>query len=232
MSLKKDDIVEVVEKDDNGWWLVKKDGAEGWAPNNYLEPVPPQAAASLPPPAPPRKTPPAPKIIPTSIVANASAKPISVFPGMKPANGTAAPWKQTPSRSDDLQENSRPSSVSTGKVPPPLSDKPKLPVPPVVGVKPSVTPKVGGKPPIPTAPRPTPAAPPRPGASVGKHPTAPGQVDLAAAVSSSFLVFIVHVLMTFVACETCPKIGRDLNRIFYFSNSIPISSRLIFFDFF
>ncbi|KAI0756363.1 P-loop containing nucleoside triphosphate hydrolase protein [Daedaleopsis nitida] len=42
MSLKKDDIVELVEKDNNGWWLVKKDGVEAWAPNNYLDLVPPK----------------------------------------------------------------------------------------------------------------------------------------------------------------------------------------------
>ena len=50
MSLKKDDIVELVEKDNNGWWLVKKDGVEAWAPNNYLELVPPKPKAAAPPP--------------------------------------------------------------------------------------------------------------------------------------------------------------------------------------
>ena len=51
MSLSKDDVVELVEKDDNGWWLVKKDGIEAWAPSNYLELVPPKPkAAPVPPP--------------------------------------------------------------------------------------------------------------------------------------------------------------------------------------
>ena len=58
MTLKKDDIVELVEKTDNGWWLVKMNGSEGWAPNNYLELVPPKPkarpAAAPPPPPPPR----------------------------------------------------------------------------------------------------------------------------------------------------------------------------------
>ncbi|KZT54789.1 myosin-1 [Calocera cornea HHB12733] len=37
MSMKKGDLVQVEEKDDNGWWLVKLNGKEGWAPSNYLE---------------------------------------------------------------------------------------------------------------------------------------------------------------------------------------------------
>ena len=56
MTLKKDDIVELVEKTDNGWWLVKMNGSEGWAPNNYLELVPPKPKArpaAAPPPPPP-----------------------------------------------------------------------------------------------------------------------------------------------------------------------------------
>ena len=174
MTLKKDDVVELIEKGDSGWWLVKKDGVEGWAPNNYLELVAPQQAVSSPPPAPPRKTPPAPKVTQTSVAADAYAKPVSVFPGMGPTNGSTTPWKRTPSTSDDTTT----SSASAANVPPPLANKPK-PGPPI-GVKPGVAPKVGGKPPIPTAPRPTPA-PPKVGGSI-KPPTAPGQVDLAAAV--------------------------------------------------
>jgi myosin-1 len=36
MVLVKDETVEVTQKDDNGWWLVKKNGVEGWAPSNYV----------------------------------------------------------------------------------------------------------------------------------------------------------------------------------------------------
>ena len=41
MSFRKGDVVEILEKDKNGWWLVKRkgDGVEGWAPGNYLEEV-------------------------------------------------------------------------------------------------------------------------------------------------------------------------------------------------
>ena len=73
--MKKDDIVELVEKDNNGWWLVKKDGAEGWAPNNYLELVPPKpkAAAAAPPPPPPPPPPRAPSA--TGAYTNGHADP-------------------------------------------------------------------------------------------------------------------------------------------------------------
>ena len=159
MSLKKDDIVELVEKDDNGWWLVKLDGAEGWAPNNYLELVP--QSAPPPPAAPPPRRAPVPKVDITPSTASATAKPVSVFPGMVPSNGSAAPRKMTPSNSD---ANSRPAS----KAPPPVAAKPK----PLVGVKPSV----------PATSRP---APSNVKSSVSRPPAAPGQVDLAAAVSLS-----------------------------------------------
>jgi myosin-1 len=33
MNLTKDGQYEVKEKDDNGWWLVVKNGQEGWAPS-------------------------------------------------------------------------------------------------------------------------------------------------------------------------------------------------------
>lgn len=34
MNLTKGESVEVKEKDANGWWLVVKNGSEGWAPSN------------------------------------------------------------------------------------------------------------------------------------------------------------------------------------------------------
>lgn len=215
MSLKKDDIVEIVEKEDNGWWLVKKNGVEGWAPNNYLELVPPKpkahhAAPPPPPPPPPpgagaakpkaapvahatpttntATRPPAAKIIPQSVAADASARPVAVFPGIA-GNGSATPWKKhtaTNSSSESTPTNSRPSSSLAGKpAPPPLASKPKPPPPPV-GAKPGVA-KPGGKPPVPTAARP-PAAPAatRPG-SVAKPAAPSGQLDLAAVVSDIYV---------------------------------------------
>ena len=76
LSLKKDDILELVKKEDNGWLLMRKDGAEGWAPENYLELVPPKAEPIAPPP-PPRSA--APKAPLAPVAANTSAKPVAVF---------------------------------------------------------------------------------------------------------------------------------------------------------
>ncbi|EKM61602.1 uncharacterized protein PHACADRAFT_248292 [Phanerochaete carnosa HHB-10118-sp] len=200
MALKKDDIVELVEKDDNGWWLVKKDGKEGWAPNNYLELMPPKSKAAVAPPPPPPPgagtkrssvVPVAPaalagsKIVPKHISADVSAKPVSVFPGMAPANGSATPWKKTLSVSNGSEDSSpassRPASALAGKPPPPpVANKPKPPAPPVAN-KPGA-PKAPGKPPIPTASRP-PTAPPAPKPGGGGKPAAPGQMDLAAALA-------------------------------------------------
>ncbi|KAK0198806.1 P-loop containing nucleoside triphosphate hydrolase protein [Armillaria mellea] len=191
MSLKKDDLVELVEKDDNGWWLVKKDGVDGWAPYNYLELEPPKAAPAPPPPprarAPPsapatKQAPvPIPKASLHSVTANASAKPVSVFPGMAASNGSATPWKKQVSTSsstpDDSPGNSRPSSALAGRAPPPLAAKPK---PPVVAAKPA--PKIPGRPPIPTASRPNVGAPP-PVRSGGVSQAPAGQLDLAAALA-------------------------------------------------
>ncbi|KAH8835554.1 myosin-1 [Flagelloscypha sp. PMI_526] len=173
MSLTKDDLVEVLEKDDNGWWLVKRGALEGWAPHNYLELAPPKPKAAAVPPPPPRPAKAVPTPAASSVAANVNAKPVSVFPGMAAANGTAAPWKKaaaTPS-GDSSPAGSRPGSTIGAKVPPPIAAK--KPAPPPVAAKP-------GKPPIPSASRPTPA--PVSGGSV-KQPGAPGQMDLAAALA-------------------------------------------------
>src|SRR6266702_1257255 len=206
VSLVKDDLVELVEKDENGWWLVKKDGMEGWAPSNYLELVPskPKAAPALPPAPPPAARrppapPPAPVVAPKptaaptprakiqvqSLTADASAKPVSVFPGMAPPNGAAAPWKRAPAASTGTTPaNSRPSSSVGAKPAPPAPPVGKKPAPPPPVASKPTAPKIPGKPPVPTTSRPPPApTAPRPG---GVKPSggAPGQLDLAAAVGS------------------------------------------------
>ncbi|KAJ7897177.1 P-loop containing nucleoside triphosphate hydrolase protein [Mycena olivaceomarginata] len=181
MSLTKDDLVELLEQDDNGWWLVKKGGVQGWAPNNYLELAPAPAAAAPPPPARSRPVPAKPAATATSTVraspltADASAKPVSVFPGMGPANGSSTPWKKTPTASSDSPGNSRPGSSLAGKPPPPVATKPK-PGPPVAA-KPA--PKVPGKPAVPTAPRPTPSG----GASKPAGGVGGANMDLAAVMA-------------------------------------------------
>lgn len=39
VDVKEGDIVEVVEKNTNGWWFVNIDDAQGWLPATYLEPL-------------------------------------------------------------------------------------------------------------------------------------------------------------------------------------------------
>jgi myosin-1 len=201
LSLVKDGLVELVEKDDNGWWLVKKGAEEGWAPSNYLELVPPKPKAAPAPPPPPPPRPPAPPAAPVvalkpkpavtptqqpkiqvqSLIANSSAKPVSVFPGLAPPNGTAAPWKKSPVVSAGTTPmNSRP--PSTGKPAPPALPTGKKPAPPPPVAPKPTAPKLPGRPPVPTATRPPPApTAPRPGAAKPSG-AAPGQMDLAAAV--------------------------------------------------
>ncbi|PMD38266.1 putative myosin type I heavy chain [Hyaloscypha variabilis F] len=62
VTLKKDELITVEQKEDNGWWLAKtSSGKKGWAPSAYLKeeaPPPPPAAPAFrptPPPPPPAK---------------------------------------------------------------------------------------------------------------------------------------------------------------------------------
>lgn len=218
MTLDKDDVVELVEKTDNGWWLVKKKGVEGWAPNNYLVLVPPQPKAMPTPPPPPppptqRKVPAHPQatttVTPTvkpsvkSLVAESNAKPVSVFPGMGPSNGSTTPWKKThisQESTDNSPNSSRPNSSLGIKPPLPVATKPK-PGPPPIALKPNVPgnngpPRIPGKPPIPSTQRPTGTSRPVPPKLGGKNPTAVGgQLDLAAAVSTLGTFFTVQGLI-------------------------------------
>jgi len=186
-----------------GWWLVKKNGVEGWAPSNYLQLVPPKPKPVAPPPPIAHRPPPATPataagasksaiqkpIVPSSLTADANAKPVSVFPGMAPSNGSVTPWKK-PAVSLSTSEpiSGRQSPAGVGKAPP-LAPKPKAPAlapkpgfggapkPPVAAGKPIVP----GKPGVPPAP-PKPSATARDGPRAG---SAVGQMDLAAAVSQT-----------------------------------------------
>ncbi|KAG8886928.1 class II myosin [Tulasnella sp. 332] len=203
MSLALGDIVELREKDENGWWMVVKGDEQGWVPSNYLELIPPKPK---PAPVAARRAPPGPPLAPTpaatviapkpkvpiaaqSIAADSSAKPIAVFPGMGGANGGPAPWKRAQQMStegdspDNSAPSSRPSSTS-GTKPPAPAPKPK-PKPPGIASKP--VPNIPGRPPIPGATKPivAPARPPAPsaGGGGGSGPKGPGQMDLAAALA-------------------------------------------------
>ncbi|VDC05805.1 unnamed protein product [Peniophora sp. CBMAI 1063] len=209
MSLAKDDIVELVEKQGD-WWLVKKGATEGWAPHNYLELVPPKPkAAPAPPPPPPaaRRAPPPPgnaaaavaaaiapaapkpkpapaaaatptgsRISVAALAADANAKPVSVFPGMGAANGSATPWKRPGASNGSSTVSSTAPTPSPKPGPPPIAAKPGAPKPPIAAKPPPIGAKPGAPKP-PTAPRPGVGAPPpapRPGVSAPPPAPRPG----------------------------------------------------------
>ncbi|MCJ1454336.1 class II myosin [Mycoblastus sanguinarius] len=97
LSLQKDEIVEVLQKEGNGWWLAKKlDGSsQGWSPSAYLVE---EAPKPIPPPAPPapvaRSVPPPPPAASTNGVNGGSprptatkAKPTPPAPPKRPGGG-------------------------------------------------------------------------------------------------------------------------------------------------
>ncbi|KAF8978612.1 class II myosin [Entomortierella lignicola] len=91
VSFVKDDLMEILEKDDNGWWLAKKDGKEGWVPSNYLVEVP--AAKPTPPPAlPAKRQPPAPPAASATPIAarHAAVVPVTERAAVAPTSNTNA----------------------------------------------------------------------------------------------------------------------------------------------
>lgn len=88
LSLSKDDLLTIVKKENNGWWLAKNaKGNEGWAPSAYLKeeapPPPPPVVRHVPPPPPPS----APTKHNGINGAAARAKPAPPPPAKRPAAG-------------------------------------------------------------------------------------------------------------------------------------------------
>lgn len=75
VSFVKDDLMEILEKDENGWWLAKKDGKEGWVPSNYLVEVPVPRPAPVAPSLPAKRQPPPPPPASASAPSSASSSP-------------------------------------------------------------------------------------------------------------------------------------------------------------
>jgi len=76
MSVKKGEIVIIVKKENNGWWLARPRGSspedtsvQGWVPSAYVEEIKPTAYAPPPPPPPP-PPPAASRPVPTPNVMN------------------------------------------------------------------------------------------------------------------------------------------------------------------
>jgi len=188
IALSKGDLVEVIQEADNGWWLIKKGGEQGWAPSNYLQlepraPAAPSRPAARPSPAVSTSTPQSSGTRSPSIglglkVADSSSAPVAVMPGMGHVNGLAgilaakraAAAGQTGESQQSPTNSPTPSFKAGSKgAPPPPPPKPK---PPTLAPKPSA---VGGGPPPPVLSS-KPNA--RPGGSPGL-----GQMDLAAALA-------------------------------------------------
>ncbi|ORE04816.1 hypothetical protein BCV72DRAFT_306999 [Rhizopus microsporus var. microsporus] len=148
IAFEKGDLLEIVEKDENGWWLAKKDGIEGWVPSNYLEEYVAPKAASPPPPPPARRAAPLP---PKAI--NNNNNTVSTPAPIPSTNGVPA-WKA------ELEARKANAPVpATRRAPPAPGPKPAVPVKPSTMNKPVVPARPGG------VPTPAPRAPPRPGAA-------------------------------------------------------------------
>ncbi|KAH7408224.1 P-loop containing nucleoside triphosphate hydrolase protein [Phaeosphaeria sp. MPI-PUGE-AT-0046c] len=80
LSVRKDEIILVTQKENNGWWLASRldKSASGWAPSAYLEEVQHKPAPPPPPPAPPARP------------ANGKPKPPAP-PAKRPAGRKPAP---------------------------------------------------------------------------------------------------------------------------------------------
>ncbi|KFZ08656.1 hypothetical protein V501_05860 [Pseudogymnoascus sp. VKM F-4519 (FW-2642)] len=121
LSFKKDEVVDIVQKENNGWWLAKINGREGWAPSAYLKeetpppPPPPSARPSAAngkpkPPAPPAKRP------------AAGGRKAAALPGQRDSGGMASgnegggSGRSTPSLAGGLAEalRARQSAMNAG----------------------------------------------------------------------------------------------------------------------
>ncbi|ROW14700.1 hypothetical protein VPNG_03747 [Cytospora leucostoma] len=85
LTIRAGDLVEVVQKEANGWWLAKNSNGQAWVPAAYVE-------EQAPAPAPAPRAPPPPP------VANGKAKPAAPQP---PAKRPAAGRKPVPSQPRD-----------------------------------------------------------------------------------------------------------------------------------
>ncbi|KAM0329158.1 hypothetical protein ACHAQA_004454 [Verticillium albo-atrum] len=55
LSIKAGDIIEIVQKENNGWWLGKSGGQQAWVPAAYVEEVAQEPAPRAPPPPPAKR---------------------------------------------------------------------------------------------------------------------------------------------------------------------------------
>ncbi|CAB4474879.1 hypothetical protein RhiirA5_351135 [Rhizophagus irregularis] len=205
LPFKSGDTLEILQKDDNGWWLAKKDGKQGWVPSNYLEEIkvapktnPALPARRKPPPAPQEKKKEPPQEFaaeeeaeekepakksrfstsisnPTSKSYNDSSAPVPVFPGMAPVNSASGVPPWKAAL--EAKKAAARASETVNSTEDTENERPVAPSRKTVGSAKKTPPPVVSKPTIP--PRPStggkPPAPPRPGTSGSKPPAPPRQ---------------------------------------------------------
>ncbi|KAF9987090.1 class II myosin [Modicella reniformis] len=171
ISFSKDDIMDVLEKDENGWWLAKKDGKEGWVPSNYLvehlrvsQPNPACTAFALPVAATaPRHTPVSMNEDRAAVAATGNANAVHAGFGGPGNIGGVPGWKVALEAKKAAAAAA--ASGGGGATPKPAASSNPTPVARQAGPVIAPKPAVGAKPTIPpraphTAPKPT--APARP----------------------------------------------------------------------
>ncbi|KAI1626654.1 myosin I [Exophiala viscosa] len=116
LTIKAGDIVEIVKKETNGWWLCRnaQTNAEGWAPTAYMEEIELSRAAPPPPPPPPAAPP---RAAPTpSVVVNGHAKPAAppVAAKAKPTPPAPPAKRPVPNARKPTASPARDSGMSLG----------------------------------------------------------------------------------------------------------------------
>ncbi|KAF4177792.1 hypothetical protein CNMCM7927_002952 [Aspergillus lentulus] len=120
LSIKAGEIVQIVSKEGNGWWLCMNmtTSAQGWTPEAYLE----EQVAPTPKPAPPPPPPAAPRSTPVPVTngaaAAAKAKPAPPAPPAKRPNMAArkaVPAPPPAPRDSAVSMNSHDSSGGSGR---------------------------------------------------------------------------------------------------------------------
>ncbi|KAK8104181.1 myosin-1 [Apiospora kogelbergensis] len=116
LTIKAGDIIEVVQKENNGWWLAKNASGQAWVPAAYVEAI----KAPAPAPAPAPRPPPPP---PTANGAAASAKPKPPQPpakrpaaGRKPANLQARDSAMSLNNGSDSSRSNTPTPSIAGSL--------------------------------------------------------------------------------------------------------------------
>ncbi|KAI1323431.1 P-loop containing nucleoside triphosphate hydrolase protein [Xylariaceae sp. FL0255] len=105
LSIHAGDMIEIVQKENNGWWLAKASGKQAWVPAAYV-----QEQAPAPPPVAPRAPPPPPN--------GARAKPAAPKPPAKRPAATKKPAALQP-RDSAMSLNANGSDSSRSNTPTP-----------------------------------------------------------------------------------------------------------------